>query len=352
MCKATTKGAAPAASENPMVHPEKQPHVNAYEAPSEFHWVGTDEPHATRRKLILAKYPQIKELFGHDWRTKYVVTAVVALQTYCAFLAPTLSWPKYIALAYLIGGTSNHAMMLAMHELSHNLGFKRILYNRIFSIFANLPIGVPSSVSFKRYHMEHHRYQGEDGVDVDLPTTWEGKIFNNTLTKLFFVFFQVLFYSFRPMIVNPKTPGLWEAYNWMACVAYNYFIYMAAGPWGLFYLLFGSLLGSGLHPVAGHFIAEHYVFILGYETYSYYGILNWLTFNVGLHNEHHDFPYVPGSRLHRVREIAPEFYENLPQHKSWTWVLVQYIFNPNIGAFSRVKRKTLSEEEKNKMKTD
>merc|ERR1711988_1472986 len=90
--------------------------------------------------------------------------------------------------------------------------------------------------------------------------------------------------------------------------------------------------------VAGHFVAEHYVFVEGVETYSYYGPLNLICWNVGFHNEHHDFPKVPGWRLPMVRAIAPEYYDNLPHHKSWTGVLWNYVTDPTMGPFNRVLR--------------
>ncbi|KAI9913180.1 hypothetical protein PsorP6_006032 [Peronosclerospora sorghi] len=347
MCKVEKKTLPPMA---PVVPQASKPQfVKAHEPQHDFHWSPTDEPHATRRKLIMAKYPEIKKLYGHCWKTKYIVAATVALQTYLALLAQHMSWPVYILVLYVIGATANHAMMMAVHEVSHNLGFKKPLHNKLLAIFSNLPIVVPSAISFKRYHLEHHRYQGEDGVDVDLPTELEGKIFSTKLTKFLFVVFQVFFYALRPMFVNPKVPSVWEVINVVVCVCYNFAIYVWGGLSGLLYLLLGTLVGTGIHPVAGHFIAEHYEFILGYETYSYYGIFNHVTFNVGFHNEHHDFPFIPGSRLHQVRALAPEFYENLPSHKSWVKVLIDYVMDDNINAFSRVKRNNLTAEVKGKI---
>ena len=71
----------------------------------------------------------------------------------------------------------------------------------------------------------------------------------------------------------------------------------------------------------------------------YYGILNKVTFNVGYHNEHHDFPNVPGSLLPKVREYAPEYYNTLPHHTSWVKVIFDYITDPAIGPYARLKRK-------------
>ena len=74
------------------------------------------------------------------------------------------------------------------------------------------------------------------------------------------------------------------------------------------------------------------------ETYSYYGPLNILTYNVGLHNEHHDFPAIPWTKLYTLHRIASEFYEPLPCHRSWTWVIWTFILDKKVGMWCRVKR--------------
>jgi sphingolipid delta-4 desaturase len=85
--------------------------------------------------------------------------------------------------------------------------------------------------------------------------------------------------------------------------------------------------------------------VKGAETYSYYGILNIFAFNVGYHNEHHDFPNIPGSRLPQLRAMCPEYYDNLPRCESWIGVIYDYITDPKVGAFSRVKRQRMDEKE-------
>jgi hypothetical protein len=54
-----------------------------------------------------------------------------------------------------------------------------------------------------------------------------------------------------------------------------------AGWRSLVYLIMSSFFAGSLHPCAGHFIAEHYLWDgLEQETYSYYGPLNVLAYNV------------------------------------------------------------------------
>jgi sphingolipid 4-desaturase/C4-monooxygenase len=274
-------------------------------ARDDFHWEYTDEPHATRRREILAKYPQMKKLFGHDWRISIQFIGTVLTQIFMAYMVRNSSWFELIVLTYVVSGTLNHSLSVGLHELSHNLAFgaHRPLANRILGYVANLPMGVPAFITFKRYHRDHHKYLGVHDYDPDLPTRIEAKLFSSQIGKIFYVMILPLTYSLRPVLVLPKTISQREITNWIIQLTFDFMIYYFCGYKSLIYLLLGTVLGLGLHPISGHFIAEHYVFIKGFETYSYYGPLNLITFNVGYHNEHHDFPNIPCYRLPQVKTL-------------------------------------------------
>lgn len=276
---------------------------------------------------------------GPDTHLKYIVVAMVIFQVVSCYYICKLSYPWVILISYFLGGVINHSLTLAIHESSHNVAFGNYypISNRLFSLFANLPIGIPMAIAFKKYHMEHHRFLGIDIYDVDISTDWEGRFFCSTPRKVIWLFLQPFFYAIRPAIVRPKPPTKLEILNYVVQLVFDVFIYYFIGVKGLVYFILGTLLCMGLHPMTAHFIAEHYMFDRGYETYSYYGPWNYLTFNVGYHMEHHDFPYIPGSRLPEVKRIAGEFYDNLPQHKSWLSVLWRFLFH-DIGPYSRTKR--------------
>ncbi|KIW12650.1 hypothetical protein PV08_09928 [Exophiala spinifera] len=318
-----------------------------------FFWTYTEEPHRTRRQAIIKAHKEVLQLCGPEPLTKYLVLAVVLLQITCASLlrnSAVFSWPFFLT-AYIVGASANQNLFLAIHEISHNLAFRTPIYNRLFAIFANLPIGIPYSAGFRQYHLTHHKSLGVDGVDTDLPTALEAIFLDSVLGKAFFCTFQLIFYAIRPMMVYKIPFGPVHYTNIVAQIVFDILILRYLGTKALVYLLMSSFLAGSLHPCAAHFISEHYVFskspmVNGKmpkdvpipETFSYYGPLNVLTYNVGYHNEHHDFPAIPWTRLPKVYEIAREFYDPLPCHKSWPLVLWQFITDKEVGMWCRVKR--------------
>ncbi len=63
-----------------------------------------------------------------------------------------------------------------IHECAHNLIFRGRLANMFSGMLANLPLALPSSVSFQRYHLRHHAFQGVYELDADLPSEWEARL--------------------------------------------------------------------------------------------------------------------------------------------------------------------------------
>lgn len=303
-----------------------------------------DEPHLRRRMEILAKYPGLKKLYGYDITTVYVTIAIVAAQFGIAYFLQTNRDTVFgelwmiLLISYFIGSILSHWCAMSIHECSHNLAMRTADQNRWLAMFANLPLVFPSAMTFRRYHIEHHVLLGIDTEDTDLPRPFEVRFIGTSRFKKFFwLLFYLLVYVVRAMFFI-KRPNRWELVNVAVQIPASIVVYLLLGDVAIMYLLLSTFFGHSLHPVAAHFIHEHYTFALGQETYSYYGLLNKVTFNVGYHYEHHDLMGIPGSRLPEVHRVAHEFYDGLVSHRSWTYVLWRFIWDRDLGPARRLVR--------------
>ena len=324
-------------------------------AENDYYWSDEKEPHVSRRREILKAHPEIKDLFGTNpllaiSSTFWVaVQVVIALNIHRLFspelgLSTPVAWLLFVAITYFIGATIAHALFLAVHEITHYMAFEAKWMNNIASFIANIPILFPYAMSFQYYHGIHHWSQGKDGDDADIPLQGEAQLFKGFAGKFIWYINQIFFYAIRPMFVKALPMTKWSIANMFFTFTTSglilYFtIGIGNGFYGIFFLLLALFFAGGLHPSSGHFISEHYVFDEGQETYSYYGPLNLVNYNVGYHNEHHDFPNIPGRRLPKVREIAPEFYNNLNYYNSWTGVIWKFLTTESVTLYSRTKRK-------------
>ncbi|KAJ8326489.1 sphingolipid delta-4 desaturase [Batrachochytrium dendrobatidis] len=306
-----------------------------------------DEPHIKRRHAMLAAHPDIKTLYGIEPSTKYVIAAIVSVQLALAYYFGQV-WSTgqtgkgfmlaLIVCAFVIGGTITQLIGVIIHEATHGLIFESPIMNKIAGIVSNLALPVPIAQSFRRYHLEHHAFQGVVGKDPDLPLDFEVKLIKgNTFAKIIFITLYPVMYVVRGLAMQ-KAPSDWEYINVVTTVVADVLIWRFCGPIGFFYMFLSLWFGYSFHPAAAHFIQEHFTFADGQETYSYYGGLNKLFLNIGYHNEHHDFTKIPWSKLPTLKAMAPEFYDTLLFHDSWMRVHWDFIFNSDLGPQSRVGR--------------
>lgn len=307
----------------------------------DFQYSDQPEPHRIRTRNILKMHPEIRNLIGRNPVTIIAIIGLVGIQVAIAWFARDLSWWWVLALAYLVGAFADHSLFVMIHECAHNLLFKKKMWNTLAGIFSNLPQLFPSSVSFQRYHIKHHSFQGIYELDADLPDLWEARLVRNSfLGKVVWFLIYPVFQAIRTFRLKEIKPfDGWVLLNWIACIGFNVGIYILFGAKSFYYLLFSFFFSVGLHPLGGRWIQEHYIVSDRQETYSYYGILNSLSFNVGYHNEHHDFPSVPWNKLPDIKSKAPSFYDSLVSHKSWTRLWLRFLFDRNLSLYSRIVRK-------------
>ncbi len=299
------------------------------------------QPHGARTRAILVAHPEVREeISKNPWSFAFIIL-LVALQFTLAFSLRAAPWWALLAVAYTVGAVADHALFVLVHECAHHLIFRKRAANTWAGIVANLPSVLPTSVSFARYHLKHHSYQGVYELDADLPSEWEARLVGCSPRRkaawlLLYPIFQML-RAFR--IREVSLFDRWQLVNMAVVFAVDAGVIVLLGPRAFLYLLAAVFFSVGLHPVGARWIQRHWlVEDDGQETYSYYGRMNALAFNVGYHNEHHDFPSIPWNRLPAVRETAPEYYRDLASHISWSRLLVRFLLDPELTLFSRMVR--------------
>jgi len=307
----------------------------------DFVYSTASEPHRIRTKEILKQHPDIRKLIGKNPLTIFAIIGLVSFQVVGAWLLRDQSWWLVFGAAYLLGAFADHALFVMIHECAHRLLFKKPEANRLAGILANVPQVVPSSVSFERYHIKHHSFQGIHELDADLPNRWEAKLINNYFVgKVLWLLFYPLFQVFRISRLKEIKPfDGWIALNWIVQIAFVAAVSYFWGGKAIGFLVLSFFFSVGLHPLGARWIQEHYLTHGEQETYSYYGVLNTVAFNVGYHNEHHDFPSIPWNKLPQIRKNASGFYNTLYYHTSWTKLFFRFLFDQEISLFSRVVRK-------------
>ena len=306
-------------------------------------FIYVDEPisHVYRRREIAAKHPEVRALISRNPSSALWIVGLVGAQWLVASQADGFEAWVFIAVAFLFGAFINHALYVMIHECTHALVFKSQVLNRLFAILCDFALVLPSAMGFRKFHLHHHRYLGQYDMDPDIVSHREAQLIGNSAwRKAAWVALLPVSQALRPMKLKAQCGvSLWDGWvigNLIAVLVVDTLIYLLLGPAALGYLALSTLFALGLHPLGGRWIQEHHVTAEGQDTYSYYGPLNKLCFNMGYHNEHHDFPAVPWNKLPQLRAIAPESYNNLKSYDSWIGVLRHFIFDRSMSAYSRM----------------
>lgn len=311
-------------------------------APATFTQIATPEPHRGRTRQIVRAHPEVKALMTRNPATFLIGLACVAVQVALAYALRDKAWYWSLLVAYGVGAFLSHTLFVVIHEAAHNLIFRRLWQNVAAGIVANFPTVFPSAISFKNFHIKHHVFQGVHELDADLPDWYEARLIRNySVGKAIWLFFFPIFQLIRTFRCREVLAvDRYVVANVVAQLLFDAAVVYFLGWTALLYLFLSFWFSVGLHPLGARWIQEHYLTLSPeQETYSYYGRLNGVNLNVGYHNEHHDMPSIPWHNLPKLKALAPEFYEPLHAHRSYTKLFFRFLFDQEISLFSRLTRR-------------
>jgi len=336
--------------------------------------------HLNRARGMLRDHPEIRDLMVREPSTAFWCLLYAGVQIGLAVTAAFQPLWVVVLLAYVFGSYLNICLFNLAHDCNHSLVFRKKSWNRWLFTLTSLPMLLPGHHS---WWIEHHVHHNSLGSHKDFIVR-RRQLLVMTRARVMFVFTRGPVYTAFSWLSSPLlhpysvvlvttqvirsaigltmyafdclrlrfTPSRstlavlgdehlvsgYERYRlqrWAVAYAALSFVMMgllfAVGGWkSVLYLMLAQVFMTGfLHPWMFGLILSNSHFH-GQEKYqpssSYYGWLNWITFNFGLHTEHHDLATIPWSRLGELRKLAPEYYDHLVQTPSYARLALQFTF--------------------------
>ncbi len=319
--------------------------------------------HRDRAKEMVRAHPEIKKLIGQNRATAIWCVLFASLQVAIAASCAWLPWWGMLIAAWVFGAWININLFMLAHECNHSLVFKSTAPNRWLYTLTTLPMFLSGHHT---WWVEHHVHHNDLGAQKDFIKRRRSFFLATRLTSPFVVPYSlfmltmqvlrstlgILVYVFTCLLRGKLTPsdrvlkivadehlvsgykkydirGWGVAYAALS-LALPLVLFLTLGWKPVAYLLLAQAFMTGfLHPVLFGMILSNSHFH-GHRLYqpssSYYRVFNKLTFNFGLHTEHHDLAGIPWDKLPELRRIAPEFYDPLVKTTSYSGLAMKFIF--------------------------
>ncbi|HEY2827972.1 MAG TPA: fatty acid desaturase [Pirellulales bacterium] len=334
--------------------------------------------HRDRARAILRAHPEVRKLFGHSPSTSLFCLMCSGAQVALAATSAHVPLWAVISLAWVFGSMLNVCLFQLAHECNHNLIFKKTFANRVMFTLTSLPMFLSAHHTWWAEHLSHHSDMGAKKDFITRRRTFF--LTSRILSPMFFPYSLLMIVTqiFRSLIgvvvyvtidlvrgrVKPSDRTLailadqhlvsgyrrdgieswaviYPVLNFIMCGLLFWYGFASSGLSGssavwaglkpLLYLMAAQAFMTGfMHPLMLGIVLgiSHFHGTRRYQpsASNYNRLINWLTFNAGLHVEHHDIAGIPWHRLWKLRRIAREFYDDLETIPSYTLLGLKFVF--------------------------